>query len=128
MDKIYSQLTIFFKEPFWVGVYEREFNLEYEVCKIVFGVEPKDYEVYDLLINKYNQLKFGKSTNDKINKEKEINLKRLQRIIKKQVANIVIGIKAQQSLKLQHEQSKKEKKFDLKQKREVEEKIKFELK
>lgn len=36
-----------FEAPFWIGVYERFDEGYYEVCKITFGSEPKDYEVYD---------------------------------------------------------------------------------
>ena len=34
-----------FEAPFWIGLYERTDNGRYEVCKITFGSEPKDYEV-----------------------------------------------------------------------------------
>ena len=40
-----SSLTILFEAPFWIGLYERTDNGKYEVCKITFGSEPKDYEV-----------------------------------------------------------------------------------
>ena len=37
----YSSLTVFFEDPFWVGVYERTDGGRYEACKITFGAEPK---------------------------------------------------------------------------------------
>ena len=45
-----SSLTILFEAPFWIGLYERMDNGKYEVCKITFGSEPKDYEVYEFLL------------------------------------------------------------------------------
>ena len=45
-----SSLTILFEAPFWIGLYERTDNGKYEVCKITFGSEPKDYEVYEFLL------------------------------------------------------------------------------
>ena len=33
-----------FEDPFWVGIYERYDDGQYEVCKITCGAEPKDYE------------------------------------------------------------------------------------
>lgn len=39
-----STLTILFEPPFWVGLYERVDGGKYEVCKITFGAEPKDYK------------------------------------------------------------------------------------
>jgi hypothetical protein len=45
MSTSVSKLTILFEAPFWIGLYEREDNGQYEVCKIIFGAEPKDYGV-----------------------------------------------------------------------------------
>lgn len=39
-------LTMLFEDPFWIGIYERTCDGQYEVCKITFGTEPKDYEVH----------------------------------------------------------------------------------
>ena len=38
-----TQITVLFEDPFWVALYERESGEKYEVCKITFGAEPKDY-------------------------------------------------------------------------------------
>lgn len=46
-----SSLTILFESPFWVGIYERMDGELYEVCKITFGDEPRDYEVLDYILN-----------------------------------------------------------------------------
>ena len=45
-----SRLTILFDDPFWIGLYEREDDTEYSVCRIVFGAEPRDQEVYAYLM------------------------------------------------------------------------------
>lgn len=47
MDKILGRLTVFFEEPFWIGVFERISEGRLSVCKVTFGAEPKDYEIYD---------------------------------------------------------------------------------
>ena len=44
MDKSSAKLTVFFEEPFWVGVFERISDEKLSVCKVTFGAEPKDYE------------------------------------------------------------------------------------
>ena len=49
MDKVSGKLTVFFEEPFWVGVFERVSDGNLSVCKVTFGAEPKDYEIYELL-------------------------------------------------------------------------------
>ena len=45
-----STLTILFQDPFWIGLYEREEDGQYQVCRIVFGAEPRDQEVYLFLL------------------------------------------------------------------------------
>ena len=50
-----SKLTILFENPFWIGLYERIDGDKYEVCKITFGAEPKDYEVYDFLLKNWKE-------------------------------------------------------------------------
>ena len=45
MDKVSVALRVFFEDPFWIGLLEREENGQLSVSKITFGPEPKDYEV-----------------------------------------------------------------------------------
>ena len=54
-----ASLTVFFEAPFWVGLYERREAGHYRVCRIVFGPEPKDYEVLDYLLQNFHQLSFS---------------------------------------------------------------------
>ena len=54
-----SSLTILFEAPFWIGLYERIDNGKYEVCKITFGAEPKDYEIYEFLLKNWGRLRFS---------------------------------------------------------------------
>lgn len=39
MDKVSGKLTVFFEEPFWIGVFERVTDGKLSVCKVVFGAE-----------------------------------------------------------------------------------------
>ena len=41
-----ARLTVYFDDPFWVGVFERIEDGKLSVCKVTFGGEPKDYEVH----------------------------------------------------------------------------------
>lgn len=43
-----TKLTVFFDDPFWVGVFERHDEGLLETSRVVFGAEPKDYEVMRL--------------------------------------------------------------------------------
>ena len=57
MDKRVTKLTVFFEEPFWVGVFEQVSEGQLSVCKVTFGAEPKDYEVWGYVLKNYYKLK-----------------------------------------------------------------------
>ena len=123
-----ASLTVLFEEPFWIGIYERSDGKECEVCKITFGAEPKDYEVYEFLLKNWGNLKFSPPVKETTNTEKASNPKRLQRKIKRTLQNEGIGSKAQQALKLMHEQGKLARKADSGKRREAEAERQVELK
>ena len=120
-------LTVMFEAPFWIGLYERFDEGYYEVCKITFGSEPKDYEVYDFLLSNWKNLKFSPPIKSEIAKERKINPKRMQREISSQLKDKGMGTKAQQALKLQHEQNKIERKAQSKEQREAEKERQYAL-
>lgn len=66
-----------FENPFWIGLYERIDGDKYEVCKITFGAEPKDYEVYDFLLKNWHKLKFSPPVKTDKVEEHKINPKRI---------------------------------------------------
>ena len=41
MDKVLGKLTVFFEEPFWVGVFERVSDRKLSVCKVTFGADDR---------------------------------------------------------------------------------------
>ncbi len=127
MDKVSGKLTVFFEEPFWVGVFERVLEGKLSVCKVTFGAEPKDYEVYDFVLKNYYRLRFSPAVATDV-KEIGRNPKRIQREVRKQIQNTGIGTKSQQALKLQHEQLKIERKTVSREQREAERQRQFELK
>ena len=115
-----SKLTVLFEDPFWIGLYERTENMRYEVCKITFGAEPRDYEVYDFILKNWSGLRFSPSVAAATAAERRINPKRLQREIKRQTGESGVGTKAQQALKLQQEQGKQARKVTSREQREEE--------
>jgi hypothetical protein len=126
MDKVSGKLTVFFEEPFWVGVFESVSDGKLSVCKVTFGVEPKDYEVYDFVLKNYYRLRFSPAVATDV-KEIGRNPKRVQREVRKQVQNNGIGTKSQQALKLQQEQLKTERKTMSRERQEAEKQRQFEL-
>ncbi len=127
MYKSISSLTVLFEDPFWIGIYEREGENTYEVCKITFGAEPRDYEVYDFIMQNFHRLRFSPSVEAAAIDEKRVNPKRIQREIQKQMQETVISTKAQQALSLQREQQKLTNKAVSREERELEEKRRYEL-
>jgi len=127
METMVSTLTVLFEDPFWIGIYEREGYGRYEVCKITFGAEPKDYEVYAFFLRNWNQLKFGPALEAEAKADKKINPKRLQRHVNRQIVGLGIGTKAQQALKVQQEQGKLERKARSRAQREAEKERQFEI-
>lgn len=117
MKPAVSTLTISFEAPFWVGLYEREEEGLYQVCKIPFGAEPKDYEVYAFLQRHWKDLTFSPPLPAGTVPRTRINPKRLQREIRKQLQAPAIGTKAQQALQLQHAQRVQTRKETARQKR-----------
>ena len=127
MDKTSGKLTVFFEETFWVGVFERVSEGRLSVCKVTFGAEPKDYEVYDFVLKNYYRLRFSPAVATNV-KEAGRNPKRVQREVRKQIQNTGIGTRSQQALKLQQEQLKTEHKIVSREQREAEKQRQFELK
>ena len=127
MDKVSGKLTVYFDEPFWVGVFERVEDGKLSVSKVTFGAEPKDYEVYDFILRHYFSLQFSPAVATAV-KETIRNPKKRQKDVEKQLRGTGIGTKSQQALKLQQEQNKQERKAKSREWKMAEAKRMFELK
>ena len=127
MDRVNGTLTVFFEDPFWIGVFERRTGEELSVCKITFGAEPKESEVYDFILRHYGDLKFSPTVRS-TGKKKADNPKRRQRAAKKQVRQTGIGTKSQQALQKQREMLKEERRKNVREKKEAWKRQKFILK
>ena len=103
MKTIKCKLTVYFAEPFWVGVFER------------------------IVLKHYYDLQFSPAVETIVKKDKK-NPKRVLRDVKKQLQNNGIGTKSQQALKLQHELKKEEYKSNSKHKKQMDAEQKFKLK
>ena len=121
-------ITVFFQDPFWVGLYERSSEDGYEVCKLTFGAEPKDYEVYALLLSRWRELAFSPvQTGEKGSEPARQNPKRERREIRKLQSRAPLGTKAQQALKLQRQEGKEARRAKSKAEKEAEVERKFQL-
>lgn len=123
-----AKLTVLFDDPFWVALYERQEERRYEVCKITFGAEPKDYEVYAYLLANWQALRFSPVLRVGAPVERRMNPKRMQREVRREVGGqAAIGTRAQQALKLQQEAGKLERKAKSREQKEAEAERCFQL-
>lgn len=127
MDRVVGKLTVYFEDPFWVGVFERIDNGRLSVAKVTFGAEPKDYEIQEFVARHYYHLKFSPSVDVKV-KQDAVNPKRRQREARKQSQSTGIGTKSQQALQLQREENKLERKVISREMKEAEKQKQFDLK
>lgn len=127
MDRTSGKLTVFFEEPFWIGVFERITDGRLSVCKVPFGAEPKEYEVQEFILRNYYRLKFSPAVETEV-KQTADNPKRRQRNAGKLLQNTGIGTKSQQALQMQREEMKTERRQISKEQKEARKQYQFELK
>jgi len=127
MGEVRCNLTVFFEDPFWVGIFEVIDEGKLAVSKVTFGAEPKDYDIYEFIKEHFYDLQFSPAVTTVV-KETRPNPKRMQRDAKKQMQEKGIGTKSQQALKLQQEQNKQERKTKSREQKLAEEERMFELK
>lgn len=122
-----GNLTVFFEDPFWVGIFERRIGRKLSVCKVTFGAEPKDCEVFEFVLNHYYELSFSPAVTVE-SRQTADNPKRRQREARKQLERSGISTKSQEALQLQREAIKTERRQISREEREEEEARRFELK
>ncbi len=117
-------LTVFFDAPFWVGVFERQEGSRLYAAKVVFGAEPSEQQVYDMVLQQFEGLPFSPPVEVVKRAKLASNPKRRQRQAMQSVTKTP-GTKAQQAMQLAREEMKEACKTRSKEKREAEEERKF---
>ena len=120
-------LTVFFEDPFWVGVFERIDDGKLSVCKVTFGAEPKDYDVWEFILQNYDRMVFSPTVETET-KQTADNPKRRLRNVRKQTERRGIGTKSQRALQMQREEMKKERRQNSREQRDVEAQRRFDMK
>ena len=121
-----ARLTVYFEDPFWVGVFERIEDRKLSACKVTFGAEPKDYDVWEFVLEHYYELEFSPAVETATRRTAD-NPKRRQRNARKQLERTGIGTKSQQALQLQLEQNKQERKIKSREQKQAEAERQFAL-
>ena len=120
-------LTVYFDEPFWVGIFERCDNGRLSVCKVTFGAEPKEQEIYEFVHKHFTELRFSQEV-DIIQRKTADNPKRRQRNARKQMEHSGVGTKSHMALQMQLEQNKLERKVKTREQKLADKQRMFEIK
>ena len=121
------RLTVYFEAPFWVGVFERTRSGALFAARVVFGAEPKDYEVYARVLKEYARLRFSPAVESAAHAEIR-NPKRARRAAAKLTGSAGTGTRAQQALQMQYEQQKRERRVQSRAEKEAAQQRRFEQK
>ena len=120
-----GKLTVYFEEPFWVGVFERIRGGKLSAAKITFGAEPTDEELFHFVIEHFRELRYGPSV-DADPEGPKIGFKRAQREARESVAFEGVGTRSQLALKALQEQNKLERKQSARERKKEEDRKRFE--
>ncbi len=121
-----AKLTVYFEDPFWVGVFERTEGDRLSVAKVTFGAEPKDWDVLEYVLDHYHELRFSEPVACE-ERARADNPKRRQRAAAREMQSVGVGTKSQQALQAQREMMKTERRIVSKEEREAEAQRRFEL-
>ncbi|USG64595.1 YjdF family protein [Brevibacillus ruminantium] len=124
------KLTVYHDGQFWVGVVEEIDNGKLKAGKWIFGSEPKDTEILEFIVqNSIFSIIDRLSQEVKVEdlQERRINPKRLARQVARELKAKGISSHAQEVLKLEHEQRKKEKRVTSRQQKEEDRERKREI-
>jgi len=121
-----STLTVYHDGQFWVGVFERVEDGCYSACRVVFGAEPSNEEVLDLVCNRYYELRFTKPTAHEETPKQASNPKRRQREASREMGRRGPSTKAQRALQEEREASARQRKADARDRREEDKRRQFE--
>ena len=123
-------LTIYFDGQFWIGLIECVEESRLRVARHIFGAEPSDIEVLEFV--QCQLLEVAARATVDVEVERKIktihNPKRAAREAAKIMRQPIVSTKAQEALKLQHEQNKQEHHVRTKAEREAEEDRRREIK
>jgi hypothetical protein len=121
--------TIFFEDPFWVGVVERQADGALQAARHVFGTEPGPAEVLEFVLGRMNRLIERSSVMAiEATMPRAINPKRAAREAGRALAQRGSSTQSQEAIRLQLEQNKQIHKQRSKAEREAEADYKRQLK
>ena len=122
-----STLTVYHDGQFWVGAFECVEDGKLSVCRIVFGAEPSDEEIQEIVCKRWNHLRFTRAIALEDGAPKPAaNPKRRQREAARELRKTGPSSKTQQALSEKREALAQQRKADDRERREREKHERFE--
>ncbi len=106
-----------------MGVFERIIDGKLSACKVTFGAEPKECEIWEFVLHHYYELSFSPAVEMELRQTPD-NPKRRQR----NAGKLMVSTKSQEALQKQLEELKTERRQISREEREAEEQRRFALK
>ena len=125
--RVSSTLTVYHDGQFWVGTFERVENGQLSACHVVFGAEPSNEEILQLVCEKWNCLRFTEATICPEAPRQSSNPKRRQREAARALKRQGPSTKAQLALSEEREASAQQRKANARERRATEKQQQFEL-
>ena len=125
--RVSSTLTVYHDGQFWVGMFERVEGGELRACRVVFGAEPSNEEVQELIVKRYRRLRFTEPVASGSVPKVAANPKRRAREAAREMRRPGPSTKAQQALSEEREAIAEQRKAATREKRDQEKQRRFEL-
>ena len=121
-----AALTVYHDGQFWVGVAERVEAGRLSACRLVFGAEPSDEEIFGLVASGWEKLSFSESIECEPPKV-AANPKRRQRDAARKLKERGASTKAQQALSEQREVSALQRKAEARDAKDESQRRRYEM-
>ena len=116
--RVSSALTVYYDGQFWAGTFERIENGKLSACHMVFGAEPSNEEIEELICKQWNRLRFTEPVRGAETPKAAANPKRRQREAARELRQKGPSTKAQQALAEEREVTAQERKTEVRERRE----------
>jgi hypothetical protein len=120
-----GKCTIYFEDPFWVGIFEREDENGYAAARQVFGAEPGDAELLQWIFSEYSHLSYSRARPQAAAGAKEVGFKRRQRELRQEMETSGVGTRAQRAVQAEYERRKQERQAETREQREERERQEY---
>ncbi|HCL56197.1 MAG TPA: DUF2992 domain-containing protein [Spirochaetia bacterium] len=124
---MFVKLTVFYEAPFWIGILEKK-DFFYSVARVVFGNEPTEPEIYELIQEQYLKIYFTEKVENLSSVSLKKNPKKLQKEAGKEIREKKFLKKAFEVIQAEYEKKKVILKKKTKEEKEAEIEKKFQMK